>query len=78
MSNDIEYTIKHILDICICLLSILGCLSLIIIPMQYTEKEEYKIKLIEHNVATYTVDIHGIAKFVYLDDKKETTNDGDK
>lgn len=78
MKEGIEYTIKEVLDLCICFLTILGCLSLVIIPMQYAEKEEYKIKLIEHNVATYTVNIHGIAKFVYLDGKKETANDGQK
>lgn len=78
MKEGIEYTIKEILDVGICLLAIIGCLSLVIIPMQYTEKEEYKTKLIEHGIATYTVDIHGVTKFVYLDEKKETTNDGDK
>ena len=72
MKEGIEYTIKEILDVCICLLAIIGCLSLVIIPMQYIEKEEYKIKLIKHDIATYTVDIHGVTKFVYLDDKKET------
>lgn len=73
MREGMEYTIKEFMDICICLLAIIGCLSLIVMPMQYSEKEGYKIKLIEHGIATYTVDIHGITKFVYLDDKKEET-----
>lgn len=68
--------LKDIIGDIIVVFAFIGLLSLIIVPVLHSEKEEYRTKLIEHGIATFTVDIYGHAEFVYLKEKGNMQNGG--